>query len=513
VASATLFHQDPLPKLATVVIGGAHFDMQKKRSPAQEAALQRAMKKAKDLFGSALCVCGARPQKLQIKLRNDKFHLAVWPEHGHLHNFNCMFYRDETQSDMALEAHADVKEKDSGERVLRLNFSLDGSFHAIERPAAMGRGQPKGAISNLNKPALPGRGPMVRAPAKAPAIQAQAYKGAPTTQTTLRALLHLLWDESNMTRWHPAWNRDWGRVRYELMQAAQRVRINDHDLQERLYVPKVYRPNQKDELNLDWEHFVRNLSIVRDLVNKGAFMIGVARKLVTLPDGSAALHLRHLNHPIGIGYEALGFIRNNCKPAVRRLTAISQPAVKEEGQTGNWVDVPQPDVLVIAHVHANSQGGIWARGLWLMMIHPNVFIPANSPDEILLVNALLQQGHQFKRNLSLETAMYRKHPDWILQHVYDPKGEPVDQAALEVSFNGAIEEFLERRAKLADGLAAQGVPTWTWTPKGAQHLRKPPMLPPSSRLSHKEGRAVLESIERAQSLYYGYGAKRDAPNL
>jgi Protein of unknown function (DUF1173) len=71
------------------------------------------------------------------------------------------------------------------------------------------------------------------------------------TKLSLRALLHYLWDQAELTRWQPgfAGKRTWGTVRRHLLQAAENKIARGDTLSARLYVPEVFTVEQRDALN------------------------------------------------------------------------------------------------------------------------------------------------------------------------------------------------------------------------------------------------------------------------
>ncbi|MBP7573893.1 MAG: DUF1173 family protein, partial [Rhodoferax sp.] len=179
---------------------------------------------------------------------------------------------------------------------------------------------------------------------------------------------------------------------------------------------------------------------------------------------------------------------------------------ENEPRPAGWVHLPQPEIIAIAHVEANSRGGIWSRGVWLLSVHPRVFIPAGNTDDILLIDALMRDGHQFSRLLTSQQPMARTRPEWTLRHVYDPNGVPVHRAALEILSNGAMPEFVSKRAELANALAARGIPVWTWTPLGRQLDRVVPPLPPKENVQKSKALFTLNAISNAPGTLYAYGS-------
>jgi hypothetical protein len=97
------------------------------------------------------------------------------------------------------------------------------------------------------------------------------------TKLSLRALLHYLWDQAELTRWQPgfAGKRSWATVRKHLLQAAQNKTARGGALQERLYVPEVFYVEQRDVIN------ARRIAHWR-LCTEGSTTPGKAQRLMLL---------------------------------------------------------------------------------------------------------------------------------------------------------------------------------------------------------------------------------------
>jgi hypothetical protein len=477
VASATQSNTSSWQSASVKILAnGEHFDRTHQHE-ANTERFQAALDAARNKFGHALCLCRPTPLKLQIRLRDAKYHLAVWPEQGPMHDSDCVFFREE-QSGPVGEIKSRIVKNDDGTESIHLTFALDRSTQAhIPRP------QP-GAI---------------------PKASNQAH----SDHIPLRGLLNLLWFEASLTRWHPTWKRDWGRTRYELLQAANRIKVDSVALGERLFVPRPFRDAMKDDINREWDRFCSGLKQGNGTTIKGGLLIAPARQLTehTNHEGirrSATLQLRHMITPIGMSEATYAFLSAQCKPAVRRIQLNAQ---KQEPPPPNWVQLPQPEIIAILHVEAGARGGIWARAAWLMSVHPRVFIPAGNLDDILLIDALMRDGHQFSRLLSMHQPMARSEPEWIARHVYDPNGVPVPRVALEILSNGAMPDFLARRRALANELASRGIPLWRWTPSGRQVERTAPPIPPNELTPKEAALAALQAIAGSPGVTYSYGLR------
>ena len=71
------------------------------------------------------------------------------------------------------------------------------------------------------------------------------------TRLSLRGLLHYLWEQAELTRWHPgfAGKRTWGTVRKHVLLAAEDKIARGGSLRSRLYIPEVFSVEQRDAIN------------------------------------------------------------------------------------------------------------------------------------------------------------------------------------------------------------------------------------------------------------------------
>ncbi|WP_084601340.1 DUF1173 domain-containing protein [Acidovorax temperans] len=71
------------------------------------------------------------------------------------------------------------------------------------------------------------------------------------TKLSLRGLLHYLWDQAELTKWHPgfAGKRTWGTVRRQLLSASEGKFARGDSLRSRLYIPETFLLDQRDAIN------------------------------------------------------------------------------------------------------------------------------------------------------------------------------------------------------------------------------------------------------------------------
>ena len=482
-----------------LLVGNAQWDAALIKDPVHARALQRDLEIAKEQFGHALCQCRGSGLKLQIRKRDIKYHLAVWPQQGHLHEVACRFFRDE-ESESEREIAVETHQGENGEVRLNIPFILNRQQLPLHKRTA------NGAASDVTE----------NAPAPDPSHSARHHNVVVDhvrrrSSATLKEILHLLWDQASLNRWHSSWQRDWGRARHELLKAASSLHAEDMPqdtpIQKRIFIPRPYRTAQKDILNLEWARYAATLSSAKGEVSQSGILIAPVRKIVDLEAAGKThqfainLHLRHMRIPIQLTEVAYSFIRRQCTGALRRIALNAQTKENQRRPPG-WVDLSQPEVVAIAHIEVKPNGAVWARAVYLMLVHPQVFIPTSNTDEVMLVNALMAEGHQFSRLLTTKTPSRRDRPEWTVSHAYGPNGQPVPRVALEILFKGAEESFFNARQALAKEWNAQGIPVWTWTPSGKDIDRVVPPLPPPEKVPKNKALFGLNAIANAKDVRF-----------
>jgi hypothetical protein len=103
---------------------------------------------------------------------------------------------------------------------------------------------------------MPGRSTMPPAGGEGDSVSSSG------TKLSLRGLLHYLWDQAELTRWHPgfAGKRTWATVRRHLLQAAQHKVARGDALRARLFVPEPFSIDERDTIITrrlaQWQHVV-----------------------------------------------------------------------------------------------------------------------------------------------------------------------------------------------------------------------------------------------------------------
>lgn len=115
------------------------------------------------------------------------------------------------------------------------------------------------------------------------------------TKLSLRGLLHYLWDQAELTRWHAAFagKRTWATVRRHLLQAAEHKLARGDSLRARLYVPEPFSVEGRDAINArrmaHWQHAVAAPGKAQHLM----LLIGEVKEIVPARYGFKAI-VKHM---------------------------------------------------------------------------------------------------------------------------------------------------------------------------------------------------------------------------
>lgn len=492
---------------ARLIIGGLSFSQRELKDQARIAEIQQSMVVARERFGHALCMCRPHPLKLQVLLRESKLHLDVWPHEGPLHDSECTFFRDD------LWSHP-ITTPSSPEQVqAQCQATHEQPAAARATPATQATVRPRSTSARVNagtEPTSPAAPASERRSLALDIPGQRVISDGADRRLNLKNLAMGLWEEADLCRWHPSWTRDWGRVRYQLTRVAYTLEVNGVPMEELLFVPRRFRESAREQLNADWRVFVASLSMGRpDSTRPLRLLVAPVRGLSAPANHLPFMHLRHLRHPVSLSDAALDYLRNNCSSALRHLQANDDEVRINNAIEGNEASPSgkhSPEVMGFFLVEVNLRGGVFARASWLMNVHPRSFIPANNPNSVLLVDALLDDGHAFQRILTDVQPIKRVAPDWLVRHVVGPNGQAVARAALDVLERGSSPEYLQTRHAMAALLAPKGVPTWTWVPSsGSWAKRRLPALPPRDTQGTIEMERRLQEISNCADTDYQFG--------
>ncbi|WP_449414428.1 DUF1173 family protein, partial [Pandoraea soli] len=211
--------------------------------------------------GHARCLCVPGGRRLQIRLRDGLYHLAVWPEDALSHHQKCTFrMRAEAQSGRAGYAKGAIIEKPDGSVDINADVPLKVRIEARI-----------GAVRRSEEPKNGGK--------------ARAKVG-------LLGMLHSLWERSGLNEWRPGWTRDWWRCRRALINLDGKV--NGEPVENALYCVPAWRETEREAIESSWAKFRSRLEVQGDYRLRG-IVIGELKSM-ELSKFSHKVKLKHHMH-------------------------------------------------------------------------------------------------------------------------------------------------------------------------------------------------------------------------
>lgn len=203
------------------------------------------------------------------------------------------------------------------------------------------------------------------------------------TKLSLRGLLHYLWDQAELTKWHPGFEgkRTWGTVRRQLLSAADDKFARGDSLRSRLYIPETFFLDQRDEIN-----FRRSAQWLQALSAPGKpqclmLLIGEVKEIVPARYGFKAV-VKHvpdqafaLDHQL---YRRLG----------RRFAT----------ELALWGACDHMHMVIIATFSVAETGVPVISELSLMPVTQH-WLPVENAFDEQLVDRLVNQGRTFRKGL------------------------------------------------------------------------------------------------------------------
>lgn len=166
------------------------------------------------------CLCVADGVEMYVARLGEGYIVKRMPDTGSHHAPDCLSYEPPAEFSGLGQVRGSAITEDpaTGETALKLDFPLAR---------------------------MPGRSIMPPAGGESDSVSSSGAR------LSLRGLLHYLWDQAELTRWHPgfAGKRSWATVRRKLLQAASHKSAGGHSLGARLYLPEPFSVDEHDAIN------------------------------------------------------------------------------------------------------------------------------------------------------------------------------------------------------------------------------------------------------------------------
>lgn len=281
---------------------------------------------------------------------------------------------------------------------------------------------------------LPGRSKMPQAGGESESVSTDG------TKLSLRGLLHYLWDQAELTKWHPgfAGKRTWGTVRRQLMSASEDKFARADSLRSRLYIPETFFLDQRDGINArrsaQWLQALSAPGKPQSLM----LLIGEVKEIAPARYGYKVV-LKHVPDQAFVLDQHL----------YRRL------GKRFETELALWSACEHMHMVIIATFSVSETGVPVVSELSLMSVTQH-WLPVENAFDEQLVDRLVSQGRTFRKGLryNLPAAMPVANATLI-----DTGSEP---CSLRISRDS--EADTEVRMQTETNPHAHMPPSWIWHP-------------------------------------------------
>ncbi|MBB4402996.1 MULTISPECIES: DUF1173 domain-containing protein [Rhizobium/Agrobacterium group] len=289
-----------------------------------------------------LCMCKVPPAPMYIARVEDQHLIKRMPLSGRDHDAACPSYEPPYElSGLGPLIGNAIQIDAAGKADLKLDFSLTK------------------------------RGPRAAAGSSAEASE-HGIRSEPR-KLSLRAMLHYLWEAGELTEWRSTWKgkRGWGRVRSSLINAASQMSARGGPLIDMLYVPEVFRPDDKDGIAARRAAALKGVQATRSGPRKLMMMVAEVKEFSPAREGQKIV-VRHTPFPLTIE-----------DGAWRRLVA------RYETELELWRSSEAFHLIVIATFCVSAAGIASVEEIALMVVNDH-WLPFEDIHELRLLEKL---GH------------------------------------------------------------------------------------------------------------------------
>lgn len=347
----------------SVRLGGRVLPLARLRENASEYAAL--FSRAKAEIGHAECLCQDPTLRLVIRCsRAGRYHLAGWPGDGERHEAACPFHKlPPGLSGREAYSTEAIREGETGVSI-RLDTVLARS---------------------LTEPA----------PAKA---SGEHQEGGRARRTVgLLGLLHWLWEESQLTAWHPRWRRrNWWICHARLREQIEGCSINQDPASTTLHIVPPFHPDTAEHSTAAFEAFKARLGRHGPKEHRGLILGEI--KAVTPTQYGVRFALAHQRAPL---YASTAL---NQRVSRSYRSAFAGAGIEQEARrVGLFV------------VELSPKGHLAIVDMAAMLLN-RLYVPADSSHEVIMGNALADHNRAFVKPVRYDgtDAVF---PDFVLTDV------------------------------------------------------------------------------------------------
>lgn len=345
------------PSARQIAAQSAEYEVEGVRFETKSPGFAAAIADAHAAHARPRCLCVALGVEMYIARLGDGYIVKRMPDTGSDHAPDCPSWEPHSEfSGLGqLLGNAIREDPGTGETTLKLGFPLSK---------------------------MPGRSVMPLSGATSDSVVTDGAK------LSLRGLLHYLWDQAELTRWHPgfAGKRSWAIVRKHLLQAADHKVARGQALLPRLYVPEVFSVQQRDAINARMRAQLSHAVAAPGKPQQLMLMIAEIKEIVRARYGYKAV-VKHIPDQAFAVDELL----------YRRLREHF------DTELAMWGASDTLRMIMVATLQVSAAGLPSIVELSLMPVTAQ-WLPVESTFELQLVDRLVREGRAFIRGLRYGSA-------------------------------------------------------------------------------------------------------------
>ncbi|OUL80404.1 DUF1173 family protein [Paraburkholderia hospita] len=390
--------------MAHIAFGGLTIPLEEiQDNPARFAAR---LERAKKIPGYAVCCCRpsipGKPLRLVVRRYGALFHLARWPEEGHLHDRHlCAFFAEKGPLEESPgRAHDAIRNTPKG-----LNAKLDISL-SVRTVATV-----------------------TRTPSTEP-TRSNTRRSAP-----LLGFLQRIWMDSGLNQWKGGPQRNWGTCNAQLLALLGEGKMNGKPIQDVLHVMRRYEEAEQETLKAELDSFLSRIQTSKTGSERGVVIAEV--KTVDQSKYGFVVKIRQTFEPF---YAS--------KDLIEKTVASYRHA---------WPMIGKSEARIVAALllERTKDGNLRVIDLALQLCNSS-FIPCDSSYEVAMANRLVEEHRRFVKPMRLTDGDIML-PDFRLI-------DTAPATAIEVYGMESNDTYRARKAQKQSLYAQGGEPCVEWVP-------------------------------------------------
>lgn len=282
---------------------------------------------------------------------------------------------------------------------------------------------------------------------------------------SLRGLLHYLWDQAELTHWHPgfAGKRSWAVVRKHLLLAAENKIARGGALRARLYIPEVFYVEEREAINARRLAQWAPAMAVPGRPQRLMLIIAEIKEIVPARYGFKAV-IKHVpDQAFLLDGQLYGRMR-------RRF----------ENELGWWGSAENLHMVVIATFGVSATVVPFITELSLIPVTSHHWLPVEDSFEQQLVDTLVKEGRRFVKVLGYNLPSKERLASVVLT---DSEASPI---GLFIGRHGDDDHLVEQANRDLESNCPP--PVWVWNPAAGA-------IPPLPRKPLQSHAATGRSLE------------------